>query len=571
MGTIKRMFGWVGRRVVVYLLIVLALVAAAVLTPWVRSEWTNGRAADARLEALGVVEAQVELYEKAAADRFEETVRTMRGASVAAIDGRLAAARERRARLIGGQPTQPIALRLALGGPGTVLADQRREVDIALAAREITSLERARTLAQADARLVAFRDLNARAAEADRLRPACRAAGDAIARFDRQWLGQRLWNRDDRERLVAARTDRCRRSAQADRTVRAEIAARREAIALQRQASAAYETSTTRLAGSLTLARVRLERQIRDDEATLRGSLFRRGLTFAERIDLAGKLKTAALILLGIVLMPYGVRLLFYFVLAPIAQRRASIRLRVPGGAGAAIALAAPSTTSVAMRLAQGEELLVRQDYLQSTPATGTARTRFVLDRRHPFTSLATGLTFLTRIRGDGEFTNVSAVRDPIAEVTVLTLPDGGACVLQPRALAAVAQPIGRLLRVTSHWRLFTLSAWLTLQLRYLVFHGPARLVVKGGRGVRVENATHGRVFGQHQLVGFSSDLAYSVTRTETFWPYFLGREPLLKDKVEQGGGVLIIEEAPMAGRRANGARSGLEGAVDAGMKLFGM
>jgi hypothetical protein len=63
--------------------------------------------------------------------------------------------------------------------------------------------------------------------------------------------------------------------------------------------------------------------------------------------------------------------------------------------------------------------------------------------------------------------TTISAVRDPFAEVTVITLPEGAACVLHPRALAAVAHPIGRTVRITSHWRLLSLSAWLTLQLRY--------------------------------------------------------------------------------------------------------
>lgn len=193
-----------------------------------------------------------------------------------------------------------------------------------------------------------------------------------------------------------------------------------------------------------------------------------------------------------------------------------------------------------------------------------------VLDWRKPFTSIATGLTFLTRIRGEGEVTTVSAVKDGLAEVTILNLPSGAACVLQPRAIAAVAKPIKRRLRISSHWRLGSLNAWLTMQLRYLVFHGPARLVLKGGRGIRIEPAEQGRIFGQDQLVGFSADLAYSVTRTETFWPYFFGREQLLKDCILGGNGVLIIEEAPYTARRGE-VRKGLEGMIDAGMKVFGM
>ena len=93
------------------------------------------------------------------------------------------------------------------------------------------------------------------------------------------------------------------------------------------------------------------------------------------------------------------------------------------------------------------------------------------------------------------------------------------------------------------------------MQLRYVVFHGPARLVVKGGRGVRVERAERGRIFGQDQLVGFSTDFAYSVTRTETFWPYFLGREQLLKDRVADGVGVLD-RRGSADGRSARGKSS---------------
>jgi hypothetical protein len=166
--------------------------------------------------------------------------------------------------------------------------------------------------------------------------------------------------------------------------------------------------------------------------------------------------------------------------------------------------------------------------------------------------------------------TTISAVRDPLAEVAVLRLSEASACVLHPRALVAVVQPAERPLRITSHWRLFSLHAWLTLQLRYLVFHGPSQLVLKGGRGVRVERAESGRLFGPDQLVGFSPDLSYTVTRTETFWPYFLGHEALFKDRVDAGNGILIIEEAPMGGGR-RGGRKGLEGAFDVFLKAFGV
>jgi hypothetical protein len=61
------------------------------------------------------------------------------------------------------------------------------------------------------------------------------------------------------------------------------------------------------------------------------------------------------------------------------------------------------------------------------------------------------------------------------------------------------------------------------------------------------------------------------VARTETFWPYFLGREALFKDRVEAGGGLVVIEEAPFASRGGRGKKGGLEGAVDAFLKALGL
>lgn len=126
-------------------------------------------------------------------------------------------------------------------------------------------------------------------------------------------------------------------------------------------------------------------------------------------------------------------------------------------------------------------------------------------------------------------------------------------------------------MRIVSHWRLFSLNAWLTMQLRFLVFYGPARIVIRGGRGVRVERAEHGRVFAQDQLVGFSADLAYSVTRNEIFVPYLSGRTSLFRDRVDKGDGILIVEEAPLSARGSGDVKRGLEGAFDAALKVFGI
>ena len=283
----------------------------------------------------------------------------------------------------------------------------------------------------------------------------------------------------------------------------------------------------------------------------------------------------AFLALVGILLTPFAIRALFYYGIAPAVERGRPIQLAVPSGLDGAPSSTEQSRPTISVTLAKEEELLVRQGFLQSSPATSDMRTQWLLSWRNVFTSLASGMVFLTRARGTSASFGISTGDDPFAELARIVMPEGSALVMQPRALAAIVQPQGKAMPIRSRWRLFSLHAWLTFQLRYLVFYGPGSLIVKGGRGVRVEQAASGRRFGQDQLVGFSAHTAYTVTRNETFLPYFFGREPLFRDRVADLGagaqpGILVIEEAPMAGRR-KGVRGGLEGAFDAVLKAFGI
>ncbi|ARU18009.1 hypothetical protein [Croceicoccus marinus] len=431
--------------------------------------------------------------------------------------------------------------------PGKIVERYRMRLEQAVLEREIAVLE-ARidlgTLEQAGAIMVPTPQAIAAA------RRRCAQANRAVREFNAQaraekWIRNRI--ADEAERLTQNARTRCERAG--------ELARQREAGRQQ---------------ASERAARLREARERVDAEATSARQALARVDTPEARNMLADIAVKAALALLAIIALPYLIRCFLYFVLAPLAQRRGAIRIPLLAGTASRIALPGPSSVSLSVRLEEGEELLVRQGYLQTSSAGGDKATRWLLDPRHFLSSIASGLVFLTRMRGAGEATTISATRDGFAELTEIALPPGGACILHPRALVAVVQPQGRPIPIRSHWRLFSLNAWLTLQLRFFSFHGPGRLIVKGGRGVRVERAEQGRIFAQDQLVGFSADLAYSVTRTETFAPYFFGQEPLLKDKVEAGRGILVIEEAPLS-MRSGKVRGGLEGMIDAGLKAFGL
>jgi|GEM_PF-432983 len=298
--------------------------------------------------------------------------------------------------------------------------------------------------------------------------------------------------------------------------------------------------------------------------------------------DSAGKvLPTALALLLGIMLAPLAIKAFFYFLIAPFASRRAAITLLpdVSGqieGVDASMTGAADrlkvSEVSQAITLKPGQELLIHPEYLQSSAMQGDKATQWLLDWSYPLTSLAAGLFGLTRIRTDATATVVvSATKDPLSEVGVISLPLGAALVFQPHRLIGVVQEQAQPLKITRHWRLGTLNAWLTLQLRYLVFHGPAQLVVKGCRGVRVERADQGRSINQAATIGFSANLAYSTLRCETFGAYLMGRQELFNDHFGGGPGFYVYEEMPHGGARTGLFGRGLEGFADSVLKVLGV
>ena len=292
------------------------------------------------------------------------------------------------------------------------------------------------------------------------------------------------------------------------------------------------------------------------------------------------ELPVALAVLVGILLIPIGIKVFLYYVVAPWVEGRPPIRL-LPSASGVILS---PSVESAAgngrgkmsavsqpVVLQENQELLIQPEYLQSTALQAEKKTQWLLNARIPFSSLLSGMFMLTRVRPAGsEPVVISATKDPLSEVGVLDLADGAAFVCQPRSLAGVIQDRRHPVRITRHWRLGSLHAWLTLQLRFLVFHGPGQLVIKGCRGIRIESAGTGRLINQAATLGFSANLDYANTRCETFVSYWAGKEDLFNDLFTGGSGVYVYEEMPGL-KRTTGVGRHLEGFTDALLKIFGV
>ncbi|WP_035819621.1 hypothetical protein [Janthinobacterium sp. RA13] len=287
---------------------------------------------------------------------------------------------------------------------------------------------------------------------------------------------------------------------------------------------------------------------------------------------------TAALLVLSAMLLPVAIKAFFYFVLAPVAARLPPLSIARTLQLNAASLPLPPqgesriSAVSQGLLLQPGQRMLIHPEYLQSSPVSTCKRTQWLLDWRFPFTSLAAGMVALTRLKSsEPASVTISASDDPLLEVAIVHLPAGSALVFQPRGLVGLICDADQPLAISSHWRLGSLHAWLTLQLRFIVFRGPVTLIVRGCRGVRLERAGQGRSISQSATLGFSTDVLYSTLRSETFIPYLRGQQALLNDRFDGDNGVYLYEETPRHGKQPGKVGSWFEGFTDAILKIFGI
>lgn len=290
---------------------------------------------------------------------------------------------------------------------------------------------------------------------------------------------------------------------------------------------------------------------------------------------LQAKVPYALKLLALVITTPIVIKILFYYILAPICQKRPPFRI-VHADSPKSDYQFTSSEVSLAFELQADEEILIKTDFLQTSSQKAKKRTKWLLNHSIPFSSLLSGMFMLTRIRSlDDQPTSVtvSSQKDGLVELGVIDLPRKASLVLHPRSLAGVIKPRDEAIVISRHWRLTSLHAYLTLQLRFLAFHGPCRLIVQGQRGINIEqpNKLTARMINQNSTLGFSTTLVYSCTRCETFWSYFMGKDSLFNDHFDGDSGFFIYEEMPAGGDRDGSAKNKMEGLFDTFLKIFGL
>lgn len=577
MSIVRLLLIWTARHLLALLLIILILLAARFAVPpaaeWLQEQIRIARTAPVQSATLSRALSDYGRYAAARKIEGEKATQALRNAPEALL-------RARRASIEAAIPSQDKATlskaQLALAG---VRGDSRSIFDHYRAQAEVGLLRReARIIDALLATRAADRD---RATLAERRRRAVQQFNASRA----EWQAAREQARAlDRRPLAPARNFICqsaplgvgcenyrtltRANARMQAAAARNAAARQQISAIDRAARGIAVVDRSLVQASSSLDQQSAE--LRAELARLEGAVQGNWLVWIGRPALE-VLPTALAILAAAILSPVLIKAIFYFAVAPLAAGRPPLRLlaRDAGRVGYSGAGSAPSQV---VDLQPGDELLLLPEAVQSTPHRAEKRTQWLLSWSMPLSSLASGLVALVRIRVHSpEAVVVSATASGFAELAMITIADGSAMVVRPRALRGLLHPIGKPVSISRHWRLAHLSAWLTFQFRYLVFHGPCTLIVEGTRGVRLEPAQAGRAINKAATLGFSAGLAYSVSRSEAFGAYLLGKQDLFNDSFGDGPGCYLYEEVPRAGARGGLWGRGLRGLGDAGLTIFGL
>ena len=566
---LRTSLGWIARHVLIFLLIAVALVVAA-------KAYQAYRAVPALKEEVAALEAERAALEadaarqlasaRASAARVDEAEASLLGRRLAEVRAQIAAAGPGRygrtgfaVDVVRGDKDK-VARELGASFRLQLLQKEEQAIVARLAAKAESERVQGLSgyLARLDARAAV---LERRIAEIEQRHPILSRGENVPILKDLQGPWRELSLARQELNAVSARR---RQVSEAQRLARSNLDA----------AQAAYQEARAGMLSAVPPAQ-ELQREI----AGKREALSRHWTTRAWNA-VAPFLGWALWITFLIVAVPPATKALWFFAVAPAAARLRPIVVQ-PGLRGEVEWASArlgdepsPGGSGVSRRLVlhPGEELLVKPQYLQSSMNEARIDSVAVLSSAIPLGSLATGLVGLTRIRvSKAEVATISATEDPFDEIGIIHIAEGSGLVFKPRNLVGVLQRTDRPLRIHSVWRLGHLSAWLTLQLRFLVFEGPCSLVVRGARGVALEPSANGRRIAGAATLGWTPDLAYSVRRSETFLAYLLGKQSLFNDSFEGADGKIVYEEVPRAGAKGGLLGRGLEGLGDGLLKVVGL
>ena len=296
------------------------------------------------------------------------------------------------------------------------------------------------------------------------------------------------------------------------------------------------------------------------------------GLTRASDEFISQSAKAFAIVV-SIVLSPLLINGIIFFGLAKLIER--TYRVRLNDSPSMSVSEISAPQDLIGVNLDAGSELLLKPEFIRNVPDNLQADTKALLNNSIPFTSLAAGLHMLTRFRtntGSGGSAAVKLAESNGTEtrLSIVELDEYSEVVLSPRHIVGIVQDKDKPLQISSRWLVFKPSAWLAGQLRVLVLKGPARLILKGTRGIFLQKVTPSTPCLCEGVIGYSANLVMESSRTETFWAFHRNKRGLFKHRFSGAEGVILQEIHPQR-KKVNISGWSLQRLGDLILNLFGI
>lgn len=254
-----------------------------------------------------------------------------------------------------------------------------------------------------------------------------------------------------------------------------------------------------------------------------------------------------------------------FFVAMPLVTRVAKpVRLSTGVEADRAKILVGPAKRSLFITLTPGEVLSARAQHVRDVH--GKVRGRLLYNWGAPFISFAAGLCVLSRVTSNGGVAQltISNPKESDSYVMRIDFQDHPGIVMHPKHVVGV---IGTPQLKTRWWWGWHFLA--TGQARYILFAGSGSLLVQGISDIVARTPSgEGSKMEQNLVMGFDSRLTVEIERTENFYSYFQGEEPLV-DEVFSGPHPYFWQKTATDGTK-NAIERGFDTFFSAIGKVFG-
>lgn len=235
-------------------------------------------------------------------------------------------------------------------------------------------------------------------------------------------------------------------------------------------------------------------------------------------------------------------KVLFFYGVAPFAEKFSPIQLTEPSTDGNIVYKEAEKTVNV--KVDKLNPLCVRSGYY-SSHTDCSLTTQIFWKWSAPFTSYSSGLFKLIKFtpkRTVEDGTVVLFAKKDNNYIMEIELQHHPGLVIHPAYIVGISGDI----QVKTQW-VWSFHSWLTGQHRYVIFYGIGKLYLKGNGGISIEEPSPENIsVKSYVLIGFDSRLSCSTICTEPFGQYFWDEVPLIDNQFSGKGIFLTRKEATL-------------------------